>query len=356
MECINQDLTAFNTLGLPSRAAGLWCYESPEGLAQLAGLASHFERMFVLGGGSNVVLAPNLNCLVVKVQSKGIQLLDESSDGWVVEAQAGEVWHDFVETCVSNGWNGLENLALIPGTVGAAPVQNIGAYGVELEQRIHSVVAWDMASQRMVELGQGDCGFAYRDSRFKRAGQGRWLITAVRFSLHKHSRPVLSYPSLNDAFQEAQFFPQRQQPSSTASGQGAVQASTITPRQVFDAVCRIRRSKLPDPAVLGNAGSFFKNPIVSAAQYQALNQQWPNLVAYAQPDGSYKLAAGWLIEQAGWKGRRLGPVGMHERQALVLANYGGADAGMVTRLAERVMADVEARFGVRLEQEPVMVN
>lgn len=341
MERINQDLTTSNTLGLPSCAAALWCYESPESLAQLAELASRFERVFVLGGGSNVVLAPNLDCLAVKVRSRGIRVLSESNDGWVVEAQAGEVWHDFVETCVARGWNGLENLALIPGTVGAAPVQNIGAYGVELEQRIHSVVAWDMANQRRVELGKGDCGFAYRDSRFKRAGQGRWLITAVRFALHRHFQPVLTYPSLNAVFRETQ-------PSA--------HTPTITPRQVFDAVCAIRRSKLPDPAVLANAGSFFKNPVVSAARHREIKTEWPDLVAYAQPDGGYKLAAGWLIEQSGWKGRRLGPVGMHERQALVLVNYGGADAGAVAALADRVADDVEARFGVRLEQEPVKVN
>lgn len=335
MQRFNHDLTAFNTLGLSSRAAALWRYASMSELDDLTEAVGRHKHVFVLGGGSNVVLAPVLDCLVVKVESKGVRVLDESPDAWVIEAQAGEVWHEFVDGCVARGWHGLENLALIPGTVGAAPVQNIGAYGVELKDRFHSLLAWDLRERRLREMSAADCRFAYRDSCFKHAPPGRWLIAAVRFRLPKRWQPVRDYPDLKRHFGGSQV--------------------PVTPRAVFDAVCGIRRRKLPDPARLGNAGSFFKNPVVSLARFQELKARWPALVAYAQPDDTYKLAAGWLVEQAGWKGRREGPVGVHERQALVLVNYGGADADAVERLAGKVRADVSARFGVELEQEPVAV-
>lgn len=338
LHAIDQDLTSFNTLGLRSHAQAFVRCASAQQAQALSALADGYPRVFILGGGSNVVLAPELDCLVIKVETAGVQLLAETADTWIVEAQAGETWHDFVGYCVAQGWNGLENLALIPGTVGAAPVQNIGAYGVELDQRFHSLVAWDMQDKRLVEMGPEACGFSYRNSFFKQAEQGRWLILTVRFSLPKAWRPVLGYPDL------------QRHPVLRAAG------ADVTARQIFDAVCHIRQSKLPDPAVLGNAGSFFKNPVVDAAAYKALAQAHPGLVAYPQPDGSYKLAAGWLIDRAGWKGRRMGAAGVHERQALVLVNYGGAGAGDIAALAEAVKADILARFGVSLEQEPVRVG
>jgi len=334
---LDENLAPFNTLGLPSRAASLLRYTAADQLPDLTELARQHENLFVLGGGSNVVLAPVLKALVVKVESRGVRILDEDGKGRVIEAQGGEVWHDFVSLCVDKGWNGLENLALIPGTVGAAPVQNIGAYGVELDQRFHSLLAWDLAEGRMVEMGPGDCGFAYRDSVFKRSPPGRWLIAAVRFYLPHAWRPMLDYPGLAGQAELA--------------GAGA----RATPRQVFEAVCQVRRSKLPDPAVLGNAGSFFKNPVVGRDDYRRIKAAHPGAVAYAQGQGGYKLAAGWLVEHAGWKGRRLGPVGMHDRQALVLVNHGGATAQDVRRLADAVKSDVAERFGVLLEQEPVNV-
>ncbi|HUH59143.1 MAG TPA: UDP-N-acetylmuramate dehydrogenase [Candidimonas sp.] len=332
------DLTPLNTLGLQARARALLRYASVDQLPEIADAAARYDQLFVLGGGSNVVLAGELRCLVVKVESKGIRLVAESAGARVVEAQAGENWHGFVRTCVANGWNGLENLALIPGTVGAAPVQNIGAYGVELDQHFHSLTAWDMHEQRLVEMGASDCQFSYRNSFFKRAAPGRWLITALRFSLPVHWEPVLGYPDL------------QRHPLVQEAG-AAIQA-----RQIFDAVCDIRQRKLPDPAVLGNAGSFFKNPVVDAQAYAVLKAAHPGLPAHAQNGGGYKLAAGWLIEQAGWKGRRLGAVGMHDRQALVLVNHGGASAVDVLGLANAVRDDVAIKFGVRLEQEPVPVG
>lgn len=332
------DLTAHNTLGLQAVAPRLVRYRSPDQLAAVSRLAKQADRVFVLGGGSNVVLAPSLSSLVIKVESSGVRLIDETADYRIVEAEAGESWHGFVSYCVQQGWGGLENLALIPGTVGAAPVQNIGAYGVELDQRLHSLDAWDLHRERLIPFRPDECQFAYRDSLFKRAGQGRWLILRVRFVLPADWSPVLRYPDL-------QRHPQL-----------AARAGKVTPRDIFDAVCEIRRSKLPDPEVLANAGSFFKNPVVDAATFERLQVRWPDVVAFALDDGSWKLAAGWLIEQAGWKGRRLGPVGMHDRQALVLVNHGGARAGDVAALARRVRDDVRQQFGVSLEQEPVTVR
>ncbi|NYT49303.1 UDP-N-acetylmuramate dehydrogenase [Parapusillimonas granuli] len=333
----DQDLSAFNTLGLSSRARRYVRYTDRGRLDEVSELAREHGPVFVLGGGSNVVLAPQVAGLVVKVATSGVRLLDQGDDHVLVEAEGGEVWHDFVARCVAAGWDGLENLALIPGTVGAAPVQNIGAYGVELDQRFHSLLAWDIARRRMVEMGPRDCGFAYRHSVFKEAGPGRWLIVAVRFILPRPWAPVLDYPDLR---RHAEL----------------VRGAGLTARRVFDAVCEIRRSKLPDPAVLGNAGSFFKNPIVTAQALETLRLGHPDIVAYRQPDGvSYKLAAGWLIDRAGWKGRRMGPVGVHDRQALVLVNHGGASADDVLSLAAAIRSDVLERFGVALEQEPVNV-
>lgn len=338
MQISAQDLISFNTLGLRSHAPAFVRYELPGQLAELSDLADRYSHVFILGGGSNVVLAAQLDCLVVKVETRGIQVWSETRDEIVIEAQAGEVWHDFVHSCVTNGWAGLENLALIPGTVGAAPVQNIGAYGVELAQRFHSLLAWDLHNRRMVEISRADCCFSYRDSFFKRAQTGRWLIVAVRFRLPKPWQPVLDYPDL------------KQHPVLVQAGQ------SVTPQQIFDAVCEVRQRKLPDPAVLGNAGSFFKNPIVTAVQYETLKRLHPELVAYPQEQGLYKLAAGWLIDNAGWKGRRMGAVGVHDRQALVLVNYGGAAARDIIALADAIRADVAARFSVHLEQEPIAVS
>jgi len=221
--------------------------------------------------------------------------------------------------------------------VGAAPVQNIGAYGVELDSRFESLTAWDVTKRELVHMDRADCRFAYRDSRFKHEPAGRWLIVAVRFALPRPWRPVLDYPDL------------QRHPGLTGSGNG------VTARAIADAVCDIRRTKLPDPARIGNAGSFFKNPIVEASQRDALAARCPGLVSYPQPDGRYKLAAGWLIDQCGWKGKSLGPAGVHERQALVLVNRGGAQAADILALARAIQADVLSRFGVALEAEPVVV-
>jgi UDP-N-acetylmuramate dehydrogenase len=331
-----QNLTGLNTLGLVSHAAHYLRLESQE---QLPMVTHHRQtaggQIYVLGGGSNLILCEHLSRPVVHNLLKGIRLIEETPEAFVIEAAGGEVWHDFVGTCIRNGWYGLENLALIPGTVGACPVQNIGAYGVEVMDRIDSVHAWHLAQGQPRCFSAQECEFSYRDSLFKRpAGQG-YLITAVRFRLPKQWTPVVSYPDLKN---------------------DPELAHNATPQKIFDSVCRIRQAKLPDPAVIGNAGSFFKNPIVSAAKQSQLKTDYPALVSYPQADGSYKLAAGWMIEQCGWKGRSLGPVGMHHRQALVLVNHGGATAQDVLALADAVIASTQQKFDVTLEREPVLFD
>lgn len=332
------DLTACNTLGLRSHARACVTLEQANQLPGLHDLVVLHGAMLVLGGGSNVVLPEEVGGVVVRPAFKGVTLVGEDDGHWIVEAGAGENWHALVAYCVAQGWWGLENLALIPGNVGAAPVQNIGAYGIELVDRLHSVVAWDMHAQALVTLASKECGLAYRDSRFKHDAAGRWVILAVRFRLPQTWQPMLDYPDLH-ALKEARL----------------AADDSVDAKAVFDAVCAIRRAKLPDPARIGNAGSFFKNPWVSAEHHRALAEKFPGLVAYRQTDGRYKLAAGWLIDQCGWKGRDLGAAGVHDRQALVLVNRGGARAGDILALARAIQDDVMARYGVMLEPEPVVV-
>ncbi|MFJ1301097.1 UDP-N-acetylmuramate dehydrogenase [Pseudomonadota bacterium AL_CKDN230030165-1A_HGKHYDSX7] len=335
-----QSLTARNTLGLVCDAEACFTLDDVAQLPGLTTLARRYPCVLVLGGGSNMVLPRHVGGLVVRVALRGLRLLQARPDAWIVEAAAGEVWHDLVAQTLASGWDGLENLALIPGTVGASPVQNIGAYGVELADRFESLVAWDLHEGRLVEMDAAQCRFAYRDSLFKHEPAGRWIIVAVRLRLPRPWRAVLGYPDL-----------QRHPELAAARANGAGPRA----QDIFNAVCEIRRAKLPDPAQIGNAGSFFKNPLVSAEQREALLARFPDLVSYAQPDGRYKLAAGWLIDQCGWKGRDLGAAGVHERQALVLVNRGGAQAADILALARAIQDDVRTRYGVSLEPEPVVV-
>jgi UDP-N-acetylmuramate dehydrogenase len=332
-----QDLSSCNTLQLQCHAKQVVVLQSLEQLEALGRELVRAPEFVVLGGGSNVILPSSLSSLVVRVALKGIELVESTADHWIIDVAAGENWHDWVATATARGWWGLENLALIPGTVGAAPVQNIGAYGVELCQRIESVTAWRVAQQKYVTLSRAECDFGYRDSIFKRAKRGEWLIVSVRFALPKAWQPVLTYPDL------------------AGHPQLAPGSQSVTAQTILEAVCDIRRRKLPDPAVLGNAGSFFKNPVVSAAQYQDLRARFAKLVAYQQPSGGFKLAAGWLIEYCGFKGQRSGAVGVHAQQALVLVNYGHAQADELLALASTVSQAVQKTFGVLLEIEPVIV-
>ena len=338
----NVPLEACNTFHIVARAHTLVRLRSLLDLqALLANPDWALAPKFVLGGGSNIVLTGDVKPMVLKVEIMGRRLVRETARAWVLEAGAGENWHEFIAWSLAQGYPGLENMALIPGTVGASPVQNVGAYGVELQDRFESLDAVDLQTGQLFSLNAAQCGFGYRDSVFKHASKplglaGRALITAVRFALPKPWKAVLGYADLEKK---------------------RVQSGVNDPsaQQIFDWVCEIRRAKLPDPALIGNAGSFFKNPTVSAEQCQDIIGREPKIVHYLLADGSAKLAAGWLIDACGWRGKSVGNAGVYEKQALVLVNRGGATGGEVMTLARAIQTSVYERFGIMLEPEPVVV-
>lgn len=326
-------LRPYNSLALSARAAHFVRVETVEEARAALDFARARELpVTVLGGGSNVVLAGDLPGLTIRVGIRGRTLVAERGDAVHLRVGAGEDWHGTVRHCLARGWYGLENLALIPGTVGAAPIQNIGAYGVELESRFLELEAIAIATGETRRFTRADCRFGYRDSLFKGAGRDAWLITAVTFVLGRRPAPVLTYPALREALAD-------------------VPAAEITPERVAAAVIALRRARLPDPAQVPNVGSFFKNPMVGADQARRLAERFPGLVSFPGAGGGVKLAAAWLIERAGWKGVARAGVGVHDRQALVLVNRGG-DAAALLALARDIRADVAERFGVELELEP----
>jgi len=326
-------LKPFNSFGIDVRAQLFAEAHSDSDVREaLTYATAHKVPLLVIGGGSNLLLTQDVQALVLRMATQGIRVLHDDGLQVVVEAEAGEAWHPFVLWTLEQGFCGLENLSLIPGTVGAAPMQNIGAYGVEIKDVFAGLTALDRHTGELRDFSLEECNFAYRDSLFKHE-TGRWLILRVRFALSRASHLKLDYGPVQQRL----------------AGQGINEA---TPSDVSRAICAIRREKLPDPAELGNAGSFFKNPLVShvlAAELQAL---YPDLVAYPQADGQMKLAAGWLIDKAGWKGFRDGDAGVHKLQALVLVNYGGASGHDIANLARRIQQDIAERFKVELEMEP----
>ncbi len=334
-------LREMNSFGLPAAARRLVRIRSEADVRRVLDdpAIGRLHRL-VMGGGSNLVFSRDPDGVVLHVEVPGRRLIEARDDAWIVEAGAGESWHGLVEWTLDQGWPGLENLALIPGTVGAAPVQNIGAYGVELKDRFESLDAVDLVTGRSVTLDADACRFGYRDSVFKQTGfgglAGKSLITRVRLRLPRPWQPVLGYLELARRMAE--------------TGQAAPD-----PRTIFDWVCAIRRAKLPDPARIGNAGSFFKNPVVTEEQCRDIIGRDPHVVHYPMPDGSFKLAAGWLIDACGWKGKSVGRAGVYEQQALVLVNRGGATGAEVLTLARAIQESVYGRFGIRLEPEPVVV-
>ncbi len=351
----NVPLQPFNTFHIVAKAHALVRIASPEDVQALLLDVEHGSApKFVLGGGSNIVLTGDVKPVVLKVEVKGMRLVEETAKAYIVEAGGGEGWHDFVTWTLAQGYPGLENMALIPGTVGAAPVQNIGAYGVELQDRFDSLDAIDLETGQLFTLNAAQCAFGYRDSIFKHGGtiaaagqqamglKDRALILRVRFSLPKVWKPVLGYADIERKMAEHA-------------------CTQPTPQQIFDWVCAIRRAKLPDPAVIGNAGSFFKNPTVTPEQCADIIARDPKVVHYHLDDGSVKLAAGWLIDSCGWKGKSVGQAGVYEKQALVLVNRGagvdgiGATGGEVMTLAKAIQTSVYERFGILLEPEPVVV-
>jgi UDP-N-acetylmuramate dehydrogenase len=354
----NVALEALNTFHIVAKAQTLVRISAAADVEKvLADPALRASPKFVLGGGSNIIIAGDVVPLVLKVEIKGSHLVRETDKHWIVEAGAGENWHDFVTWTLYSGYPGLENLALIPGSVGATPVQNIGAYGVELQDRFHELDAVNLETGETFTLNAAQCAFGYRDSVFKhvpaREGDfglsGKALITHVRFALPKAWKPVLGYVDLERKMLETGHDAVNHLPGSL---------------QIYEWICDIRRAKLPDPAVIGNAGSFFKNPTVSHEQCADIIQRDPKIVHYYMDDGSVKLAAGWLIDACGWKGKSVGNAAVYDKQALVLVNKGSgtgrttalsATGGEVMTLAKAIQTSVYERFGIRLEPEPVVV-
>ena len=353
----NVPLQSCNTFRIVAKAHTLVRIASEKDLQDVIGdpnLAS--QPKFILGGGSNIVLTGDVKPLVLKIEVMGRRLVQETDKAYLLEAGAGENWHELVAWSLAQGYPGLENLAMIPGTVGASPVQNIGAYGVELQDRFHSLDMVDLRTGTQHTLNAAQCGFGYRDSVFKHAApdgaqpltdteavastgfglRDRVVITHVRFLLPKPWKPELGYADLARKMQET----------------GVLAPD---PQQIFDWVCAIRGAKLPDPAVLGNAGSFFKNPTVTREQCDDIIQREPRIVHYPMDNGAIKLAAGWLIDACGWKGKAVGNAAVYERQALVLVNRGQATGGEVMTLAGAIQTSVYERFGIMLEPEPVVV-
>ncbi len=387
-----QSLQSYNTFGILARAQTMVRITKPQDVLEvLADPVLAASPKFVLGGGSNLVLTGDVSALVLKVEIMGRELVSEDSRYYIVEAQAGESWHDFVTWTLEQGWPGLENLALIPGSVGACAVQNIGAYGVELQDRFHELDGIDLQTGESFTLNAAQCAFGYRDSIFKHGGEtpssglpalgphpaqpsaaltraqlnhqpsdrlaaqsfsgtlssnkslglsNRTLITRVRFKLPKKWRAEVGYQDLKKKVQQT----------------GIASPSA---QQIYDWVCEIRREKLPDPNIIGNAGSFFKNPTVSADQCQDIIAREPGVVHYPLLDGRYKLAAAWLIDACGWRGKTMGLAGVFDKQALVLVNNGTPEnpctGGEVMTLAKAIQTSVYERFGIRLEPEPVVL-
>ncbi|MGQ0828420.1 MAG: UDP-N-acetylmuramate dehydrogenase [Bacteroidota bacterium] len=292
---------------------------------------SKFQKL-ILGGGSNLLFTKSFDGIVLKNNLKGITVIKEDADFYFVKVGAGEVWHEFVMYCIVHGYAGLENLSLIPGNVGASPMQNIGAYGVEIKDSFFELEALDISDKTIKIFNNSECKFGYRESVFKRELKNQFVITSVTYKLRK--KPVFntSYGAIEKELE-------------------AMGIKELSIQAISQAVCNIRSSKLPNPAEIGNAGSFFKNPEVLRGKYEFLKKQFPGIVAYELENGNVKLAAGWLIEQAGWKGKTFGDAGVHKLQALVLVNYKNAKGSEIFELSQKVMDSVKEKFGVELERE-----
>jgi len=329
-------LAALNTLRVAATARWFAELRGADILPRLLELPAARGEVMVLGEGSNVLFAADFPGLVLHPAFAEVRILDDDGTTAVVRAEAGAGWDALVDWTLARGLAGLENLALIPGLVGAAPIQNIGAYGVEVAGTIACVEAWDREQDRLVRLARDECDFGYRDSVFRRT-PGRWIVTAVEFRLSRAAEPRLGYAGVREEL-------------------ATLDPGEATPQRVAEAVRRLRRRKLPDPAVIGNAGSFFKNPVVDAAVAAELRAQHPDAPVHPAGDGRRKLSAAWLIERCGWRGYRDGEAGISAQHALVLVNHGRATGADLLALARRVADSVEERFGVRLEPEPRIVG
>lgn len=328
----NISLRSYNTFGMDVPAEYFTVLNDVTQIEELADDKALPGKKSILGGGSNVLLTKPVSGLLIKNELKGITIAEENEDHVWLEVSAGEVWHELVLYTINKGWCGLENLSLIPGCVGASPMQNIGAYGAEVKDTIDEVVAWHWEEKQFIALKNRDCKFGYRDSIFKNELKNKILITSVTFRLDKQSKLNTSYGAIQQQLE-------------------VMGVSTPSLKSVSDAVIAIRSNKLPDPKKTGNAGSFFKNPTLPNQQFGGLQTHFPNISSYRVNEHEVKIAAGWLIEHCGWKGYRNGDAGVHEKQALVLVNYGKATGKEIYDLSSEIIQSVKEKFGIELERE-----
>ncbi|WP_430403934.1 UDP-N-acetylmuramate dehydrogenase [Fluviicola sp.] len=328
----NISLKPYNTFGIDVKAKSFGRFESIDELRDLVRNRDRETRLFILGGGSNILLTKDLPFFVLKNEISGIEVVAETETDVVLKVGSGVEWHSFVRYTVEKGWGGIENMSLIPGSVGASPMQNIGAYGVEIKDSFVSLEALHIDSLELHTFNKEQCEFGYRESVFKRALKDQYVIVSVSYALLKHPKMNTTYGAIQSEIE-------------------VMGVEDITVDTVSQAVMNIRRSKLPDPKELGNAGSFFKNPVVSKSDFEKIATNYPDAPHYPQESGEEKLAAGWMIEKAGWKGKRIGNCGVHEKQALVLVNYGGATGQEIFDLSTMIIEDIRSKFGVTLERE-----
>lgn len=332
---VSNNVKSYTTFGIDAGSKGVFEFHNIE---ELKTLLSEYrnEKTLILGGGSNVLFTQDFEGVILVNRIKGIEVVSESETEVFIKSGAGEVWHEFVLYCVDHNWGGIENLSLIPGSVGASPMQNIGAYGVEIKDVFVELEALNRETLQIERFDKSNCKFGYRESVFKRELKDRYVITSVTFRLSKSGAINSSYGAIN----------------SELEARGILKP---TIKDISNVVIAIRQSKLPDPKEIGNAGSFFKNPVVELSVLEKIKQQFDNVPNYPAHDGHVKLAAGWLIERAGWKGKTLGNYGVHKNQALVLVNYGGAKGGDIYDLSSNIIKDIEQKFGITLEREVNMI-
>lgn len=327
------NLKSFNTFGIEAKTKALvWVGNEAELLTVLESKEYRDGPKMILGGGSNLLFTGDYPGVILKSDFQGMEILDEDHDEVLLEVGAGVVWHHLVMHCVNRNWGGIENLSLIPGQVGAAPIQNIGAYGVELKEVFDHLEAYDLETGEKKLFNKEACAFGYRDSVFKRKFKGKYFISKVVIRLQKYPYLNTSYGAIEEELKQ-------------------LRDREPTIRDVSEAVIRIRQSKLPDPSKIGNSGSFFKNPVVDRKTFEKLRKKHPKVPHYPQENDHVKLPAGWLIEQAGWKGKKFGNYGVHDRQALVLVNFGGAKGKDIYELSEKILQSVKKDFGIQLERE-----
>lgn len=329
----NVSLKPYNTFGIDAKAKLMVIFSTlEEAMSILSDQKLKKEQLLILGGGSNLLLTQNFDGLVLHNKLKGVELINENEEFVYLKVGAGEVWHSFVLYTVENGWGGVENLSLIPGTVGAAPMQNIGAYGVEIKESFEYLEALHLPTLEMHQFGNTACKFGYRESIFKNTHKGQYLILSVVFKLRKHPVFNTSYGAIQQTLEE-------------------MKVSQLSIKAISDAVIKIRSEKLPNPSEIGNAGSFFKNPVIDQAHFMRLQQQYPEIPSYPLSTEEVKVPAAWLIEKAGWKGKKYNNYGVHARQALVLVNYGGARGSDIKNLATEIQHSVASQFGIYLNPE-----